>query len=99
MMKKIGIMLATLCAGLALAIPQAASAADRDDYNNRPTYQYSEGRSYEAYTPQVRFRNDSPQFNIQRDGNNYRANRHSWQAQRRQTWNNRDRDDNNRYER
>jgi len=103
MMKKIGISLATLCAGVAFAIPQAAKAADRDDYNNynnRPSYQYNynEGRSYQdsyqAYGPQVRYRND------------YRTNHrdtewgeHVWQAHRRWSRNDHDRDDYNRYER
>jgi hypothetical protein len=70
MLKRIGISVATLCAAFVLAKPPAAAAADRDDYNNRPSYQQSEGRnsyggyqsqgrySYGQYQPQRRYRND-----------------------------------------
>ena len=70
MLKRIGISVAALCAAFVLAKPPAAAAADRDDYNNRPSYQQSERRnsyggyqsqgrySYGQYQPQTRYRDD-----------------------------------------
>ena len=59
MLKRIGISVATLCAAIVLAKPPVAAAADRDDYNNRPSYKQSEGRnSYGGYQTAERYRND-----------------------------------------
>jgi len=99
MLKKIGISMAALCAGLALAKPPAAAAADRDDYHYRPSYQYNQGRrGYQTYTPQQRFRND---YWFQNDYRNDRRDRewreNQWRQrdrrEQRQRWNYRDRND------
>jgi len=100
MMKKIGISMAAICAALALAKPPALAAADRDDYNYRPSYQYNQHRrnTYQGYTPWDGYRNDY------RFENNYRRNRrdrewreHEWREherrEQRQRRNYRDRDD------
>jgi hypothetical protein len=93
-MKKIGISVAALCAVLAFAKPPAAAAADRDDYNYRPSYRYSEGRnSYEGYQRREHFRNDNRK---DRQGKEWRE--HD-RADQRQRGDDRDRDRDNSYDR